>query len=95
MLDLMYSRFDTNAERTIPRPTFVSSKDRKLTISDFHNPDPLVQAALRHNVDPKLQGTWQNSLATAAMMIRKGYTRGINISFGGHSGFIPDTPSTK
>lgn len=89
MLDLMYSRFDTNAENMIPRPTFVSSKDRTKTIADFHNPDN--QEALRHSLNPKLKGTWQNSLATAAMMIRKGYSRGINISFGGHSGFIPDT----
>jgi len=56
--------------------------------SNFRILDP---KDLRHPLNFGRTGSWQNNLATAGMMVRKGLSRGISVSFGGHVDFLPDT----
>ena len=38
---------------------------------------------VRLELSEEASGTWQNNLATAAMMIKKGYSKGVSVDFGG------------
>ena len=90
MIEVVYDASAVSAaESTIPPVAlFQRQGGARTPIVNWPSVDP---ASLRHSLDGSVQGSWQNNLATAALMVRQGYTRGASISFGGHINFIPDT----
>lgn len=89
MLELILDKADTNPDESSVPPVRLRHADQAAGVSAWRREtDP---QKLRRSLNAADEGSWQANLATAAMMVRKGYTRGVAVSFGGHVNFIPDT----
>jgi hypothetical protein len=91
MIELVYNKNATFVgEGTVPKIQ-LRHKDTMAPIANWRTANA---SDLRLDLNPARQGTWQGHLATAAKLVKKGYTRGISITLGGRLGnnpFLPDT----
>lgn len=85
MLDIFYDGNILNTgDNQIPNVLYRSNAGTgQVLLNNINN--------LRQNLSANTNGSYQNNLATAALMIRKGMARGVNVNFGGFTGLIPDT----
>jgi hypothetical protein len=86
MPNLLLNKADTFVADNIVPPIKFRTTDNSSTSMDFRGNN-----LLRHSLDGVVENSWQQNLATAALLVKEGRSRGVSISFGGHSGFLPDT----
>jgi hypothetical protein len=87
MIEILLEKSPTKLDdNVIPAVAFLQEVQGKMQSTTM-----LRQEDIRLNLDENREGSWQNNLATAASLVKRGYSRGINVSFGGYVGFIPDT----